>query len=148
MLSFSDENRILIDKSKDNKSAALLLSDGKIYHAATSRLYYSVFQKSLSYQKHYFNYDDNDRSSSSHAQLINSVDQEIKKLMSDSSLRREAMRCIDFKPRMNELKGLRVESDYKSIKEDFTEEEYNNNYKIYGNISDILTKYSSVLEKR
>lgn len=147
MAKLSEENEKLDKKSKDNKRAAQNLSDMKIFHAAVSRLYYSAYQKSLCYQREYCDYQEKDEDKSSHNSLINDIDVTIKDLMSDSTLKMEAMRSIHFKPIIRQLKDARVESDYKA-QDDFTDKEYKVIKDKYNKISEALNNYRNVLEKR
>lgn len=143
----SKENLKLDTKSKSNKKAALLLSNAGIFHAAVSRLYYSVYQKSLCYQKEFCSYMERDNVGSSHVALIDTIDIHIKELMREEKYKLEAMRSIKYKARINDLKEARVKSDYKAIDE-FTEEEYEVYHNSFKEVSEALGHYRTILEKR
>ena len=124
------EEPILLNKSTENMQAAKLLSNNKLYNAATSRKYYSAYQKAIYIlDKHKIDYQKDGHSS--HYKTIGTLIKHVAASKEDEKILRK----------LNNIRVLRNNCDYKH---DFlmSKEKYDSEIKSkILNIDQVLNKY-------
>ncbi|WP_198645610.1 hypothetical protein, partial [Staphylococcus chromogenes] len=105
----------LMEKSRVNRDLANeFFHEKKNNDIVANRYYYSCFQKLLHLAQSKYEYSVNKGEGSSHTALINFIEEEINKAMSDEKKRMKLLRAKNIKSNFMNLKNYRVQADYKA----------------------------------